>query len=184
MGPDPGLSKKAGVPTAQWTHAYLILSTKKPKVECCTTVERPFPSPDPNSHSPFLTREVQPEFSRFCQADQQPEDRESGQRPKSLRPHPAQSQGPPPLTQPPSVALGTLSPPTAAAAVEPQREPARAGRGGRRFLDFLRELCLRPSNKWHRKRSWGESVQMVGSQGRAINKDSREVKPGSLHFKC
>lgn len=57
---------------------YLILSTKKSTRAGHTFLVRPFGSPDLNMCGPSPTEEGQPEFPRFCQADEQPEDQESG----------------------------------------------------------------------------------------------------------
>lgn len=69
MGPDPRPINRQEL---EQTARYLILITRKPKVECLAIMVRPFHSPDPNSHNPSPTQEVQLEFSRFCQAGQQP----------------------------------------------------------------------------------------------------------------
>ncbi|KAF6357144.1 hypothetical protein mRhiFer1_010065 [Rhinolophus ferrumequinum] len=77
---------------------YLILNTEMPKLQCRTIWVRPFHSPD---HSPAPTQEVQPEHSSFQQAEQQPDNHESGQKAKSLLVlQPARSQDHHSWTQP------------------------------------------------------------------------------------
>ncbi|KAF6321352.1 hypothetical protein mRhiFer1_008467 [Rhinolophus ferrumequinum] len=59
---------------------YLILHTKKPKLQYRTIKVKPFHPPEFQSFSPSPAQEVQSEWSGFQQAEQQPMDHESGQK--------------------------------------------------------------------------------------------------------
>lgn len=132
----------------------LILGTKKPRMACCTIIMvRPFSYPVPSSCSPSPTQEVQPEFSRFCQTDQQPEDQVSGQKAKEPDSPPA-SVAPRITTPSPAPHCGhgdspyTQSTATSSNSSGSSRIPKGSSQSqqglARRFLDFiLRKIYLR-----------------------------------------
>lgn len=147
-----------------------------------------FPFPDTNSHRPSPTQEVQPEFSRFCQADQQPD--KSGKKAKE------------PATPSPSLASRTVTPSPALqcgpgdspsthsnTSTSTSGTPEGTSQGWQevagRFLGLiLRKLCFRLSKKWHGKWKRVETIYIVEGQSRATTEDSRKVKLSSLYFKC
>lgn len=140
---------------------YHILSTKKHQEECCTIMTRIFPYPDPNSKGSaefFPISRGSAEFSRFCQADQQPEDQESCKKAKEPASPPTSLKSKiatllsTPLPQPPPCGPGDLSSSLSTSSGTPAETSQGWKEMARRFLKFiLKKLCFGPSKKQYSK---------------------------------